>query len=61
VQELIARAFEAALSRVKASLGKHGTMYISGEARYAADSKEFADRSPIDITRIIGHFSSGGK
>jgi hypothetical protein len=36
-------------------------MYIGGEARYAADWNEFADRSPIDITRIIGHFPSGGK
>jgi hypothetical protein len=36
-------------------------MLIDGEARYAADVRELAGRSPIDITRIIGHFPAGGK
>lgn len=59
VLEAIDRAYEAALPRVRAGLGKSFPMYIGGEARQAA--AEFEDRSPIDTDLVLARFPRGRK
>ncbi len=59
VLEAIDRAFDEALPRVHANLGKSWPMYINGEARPAVAGKAFADRSPIDTSIVLGHFPLG--
>jgi 1-pyrroline-5-carboxylate dehydrogenase len=49
--------FEAALAKVKATLGRDHPMWIGGAARTAAH--DFEVRSPIDRDWLVGRFPSG--
>ena len=51
--------FEAAIGRVKSTLGATYPMYIGGGAITAA--AQFDDRSPIDTRILIGRFQQGGR
>ncbi|HET8629162.1 MAG TPA: aldehyde dehydrogenase family protein [Thermomicrobiales bacterium] len=59
VLEAIDRAFEEALPRVKAGLGRSQPMYVGGEERRA--DREFEDRSPIDTDTLLARFPLGTK
>jgi 1-pyrroline-5-carboxylate dehydrogenase len=61
VLEAIDRAFEEALPRVRAGLGKSWPMYINGEPRPVQEGREFEDRSPIDTDIVLGRFPRGTK
>jgi len=41
--------------------GPHWPICVGGEHRRTADRCDIADRSPIDVGPIIGHFPSYGK
>ncbi len=49
--------FEAALARLKASLGKEHGMLIGGKERFVAE--KFEDRSPSDTGVVLGVFQKG--
>ena len=51
--------FDAALERVKGSLGQTYPMYINGQPVTAA--QQFDDRSPIDTRIVLGRFQQGGR
>ena len=51
--------FDAAIERVKGTLGKTYPMYIGGEEAPAAE--QFDDHSPIDTRNVLGHFQQGGR
>jgi 1-pyrroline-5-carboxylate dehydrogenase len=51
--------FDAAIERVKDTLGKTYPMYIGGQAVTA--SQQFEDRSPIDTRILLGRFQQGGR
>jgi 1-pyrroline-5-carboxylate dehydrogenase len=51
--------FDAALARVKGTLGRTYTMAIGGEAVNAPE--QFDDRSPIDTRIVLGRFQQGGR
>jgi 1-pyrroline-5-carboxylate dehydrogenase len=51
--------FDAAIERVKDTLGKTYPMYIGGQAVTA--SEQFEDRSPIDTRILLGRFQQGGR
>ncbi|MBA2303515.1 MAG: aldehyde dehydrogenase family protein [Acidobacteria bacterium] len=51
--------FDAAIERVKGTLGKTYPMYIGGDAVTA--SGQFEDRSPIDTRILLGLFQQGGR
>jgi 1-pyrroline-5-carboxylate dehydrogenase len=55
--EALHASFEAALARVKASLGRDHPMWIGGRPRTA--SAWFEVRSPIDRGLLLGRFPSG--
>lgn len=51
--------FDAAIERVKGTLGQTYPMYIGGQAIKA--SEQFEDRSPIDARIVLGKFQQGGR
>ena len=51
--------FDAAIERVKGTLGRTYPMYIGGQAVTAAE--QFDDRSPIDTRIVLGRFQQGGR
>ena len=51
--------FDAALERVKGTLGRGYPMFIGGEPVNA--SEQFDDRSPIDTRIVLGRFQQGGR
>ena len=51
--------FDAAIERVKGTLGQTYPMYIGGQAITA--SEQFEDRSPIDTRILLGKFQQGGR
>ena len=51
--------FDAAIERVKSTLGRTYPMYINGEAVTAAE--QFEDRSPVDTRILLGRFQQGGR
>jgi len=51
--------FDAAIARVKGTLGQTYPMYINGQAVTAAS--QFDDRSPIDTRILLGRFQQGGR
>src|SRR5688500_17278049 len=51
--------FDAAIERVRGTLGQTYPMYIGGEAVTAAE--QFEDRSPIDTRIGLGRFQQGGR
>ena len=51
--------FDAAIERVKRTLGKTYPMYIGGQEVTA--SAQFEDRSPIDTRILLGRFQQGGR
>lgn len=51
--------FDAAIERVKGTLGKTYPMYINGEPVTAAE--QFDDRSPADTRILLGRFQQGGR
>ena len=51
--------FDAAIERVKGTLGRTYPMYINGEAVTAGE--QFDDRSPIDTRILLGRFQQGGR
>ena len=51
--------FDAAIERVKGTLGQTYPMYIAGQAVTA--SEQFDDRSPIDTRILLGRFQQGGR
>ncbi len=51
--------FDAAIARVKGTLGRTYPMQINGEAVNAAE--QFDDRSPIDTRILLGRFQQGGR
>lgn len=51
--------FDAAIERVKGTLGKTYPMYIGGEEATAAE--QFDDHSPIDTRIVLGRFQQGGR
>ena len=51
--------FDAAIERVKGTLGQTYPMYIGGQAVTA--SEQFEDRSPIDTRMVLGRFQQGGR
>ena len=51
--------FDAAIERVKRTLGQTYPMYIGGQAITA--SEQFEDRSPIDTRIVLGKFQQGGR
>ena len=58
--ESIHPKYEAAIKRLSKSLGKHYRMYIGDEAVVSKDG-EFAVRSPIDTSIVVGYFPVGNK
>jgi 1-pyrroline-5-carboxylate dehydrogenase len=51
--------FDAAIERVKGTLGQTYPMYIGGQA--VTTSEQFEDRSPIDTRIVLGRFQQGGR
>lgn len=51
--------FDAAIERVKGTLGQTYPMYIGGQAITAGE--QFEDRSPIDTRIVLGTFQQGGR
>ncbi len=51
--------FDAAIARVKGTLGRTYPMVINGESVTA--SEQFDDRSPIDTRIVLGRFQQGGR
>ncbi len=51
--------FDAAIARVKGTLGRTYPMIINGESVTA--SEQFDDRSPIDTRIVLGRFQQGGR
>jgi 1-pyrroline-5-carboxylate dehydrogenase len=51
--------FDAAIARVKGTLGRTYSMTINGAAVSAAE--QFDDRSPIDTRVVLGRFQQGGR
>jgi 1-pyrroline-5-carboxylate dehydrogenase len=51
--------FDAAIARVKGTLGRTYPMLINGESVTA--SEQFDDRSPIDTRIVLGRFQQGGR
>ena len=51
--------FDAAIERVKGTLGQTYPMYIGGEA--ITTNEQFDDRSPIDTRILLGKFQQGGR
>ena len=51
--------FDAAIARVKETLGRTYPLVIGGEEVTAAD--QFDDRSPIDTRILLGRFQQGGR
>ncbi|MBA3297120.1 MAG: aldehyde dehydrogenase family protein [Acidobacteria bacterium] len=51
--------FDAAIERVKGTLGKTYPMYINGKAVTAGE--QFDDRSPVDTRILLGRFQQGGR
>ena len=51
--------FDAAIERVKGTLGETYPMYIGGEE--VTSSEQFDDRSPIDTRTLLGRFQQGGR
>ena len=51
--------FDAAIERIKGTLGKTYPMYIGGEE--VTTSAQFDDRSPIDTRIVLGRFQQGGR
>jgi 1-pyrroline-5-carboxylate dehydrogenase len=51
--------FDAAIERVKSTLGQTYPMYIGGEAVTAG--QQFDDRSPIDTRILLGRFQQGDR
>src|SRR5688500_4006479 len=51
--------FDAAIERVKGTLGRTYPMYIGGEAVTA--SAQFDDRSPVDTRIVLGRLQQGGR
>lgn len=49
--------FDAALARVKASLGREYAMIINGQERFAVE--KFEDRSPANTDLVLGIFQKG--
>lgn len=58
--ESIHPKYEAAMKKFSGSLGKHYQMHI-GDESVASKEGEFAVRSPIDTSIIVGHFPLGNK
>lgn len=58
--ESIHPKYEAAIRRFSKSLGKHYKMQIGGDQVKSKDG-EFAVRSPIDTSIVVGYFPLGGK
>ena len=56
--ESIHPKYEAAIKRLSKSLGKHYAMEIDGEFVESKEG-EFAVRSPIDTSIVVGHFPLG--
>ncbi len=54
---LVHEKFEKALATVRAGIGKDHTMWIGGRERQAAEW--FEDRSPINMTWMLGQFPRG--
>ena len=51
--------FDAAIGRVKGTLGQTYPMFINGSPVTAAE--QFEDRSPIDTRIVLGRFQQGGR
>ncbi len=51
--------FDAAIERVKGTLGRTYTMYVNGTPVSATG--QFDDRSPIDTRIVLGRFQQGGR
>ncbi len=51
--------FDAAIERVKGTLGKTHPMYIGGKP--VNTPEQFDDRSPIDTRILLGRFQQGGR
>ena len=58
--ESIHPKYEAAIKKLSKSLGKHYRMHIGDEAVDSKDG-EFAVRSPIDTSIVVGYFPLGNK
>jgi 1-pyrroline-5-carboxylate dehydrogenase len=58
--ESIHPKYEAAIKKLSKSLGKHYRMYIGDETVVSKDG-EFAVRSPIDTSLVVGYFPVGNK
>jgi len=58
--ESIHPKYEAAVKRLSKSLGKHYKMHI-GEESLDSEDGEFAVRSPIDTSTVVGYFPLGTK
>lgn len=56
--EELHQKYDAALAKVKASLGREHGMIINGEERFVAD--KFEDRTPADTDVVLGIFQKGG-
>ena len=55
--EELQSAFDAAVERVRGTLGQSYPMLIGGEERFGAE--EFEDRSPIDRDIVVARFPVG--
>lgn len=53
-------AYDAAVVKVRAELGKHFTNYVNGEAR-AATAGEMVHASPVDTRLIVSYFPRGAR
>src|ERR687893_566955 len=51
--------FDAAIARVKGTLGQTYPMYINGQP--VTTASQFDDRSPIDTRILLGRFQQGGR
>jgi len=54
------KAYDAAVAKVRAELGKHFTNFVNGAAR-ASRAGEFAHVSPVDTRSIVSYFPKGAR
>jgi 1-pyrroline-5-carboxylate dehydrogenase len=54
------RAFDEALKRLRATLGTHYPLYISGQAVEGSGGAPIVDTSPIDTSLVLGTFAAAG-
>ena len=53
-------AYDRAVTKVRANLGTHYSMYINGE-KWASTGEEVGHRSPINTNLVVSYFPKGSR